>query len=524
MWVWTLFFVLPFFVTSHGAKILAVFMTPSYSHQIVYQPIWRELSLRGHQVTVYTPNPLNDKSLTNLTEYDLGFSYEVLKDHHFEDTKSPSENLKKVLECYKKVFENQMSHKYLQDLIKNVNNETYDLFLVEYIWQSYYAIKEIYNVPMIGLTSLPLTLLASDSLGMDKHPVLDPDIFVQFSFAETLKQRVFSWAYNWIYRIIVKPRWLGQFNAEIKKYFGERIKDVRQLAQEVSLVIGNYNFALQNIKPITPKYVPVSSLHVRPRKALPTDLAQFMDNLKNDVIYFSLGTNVKSSQVSKEKIQQILNVLGRLPYTILWKYETKNLPPNLPKNIIVRKWFPQQDLLGHPKVKLFITQAGIQSLDESILREVPMLIIPFLFDQKINADKCVKLGIAESINFADFTEDELETKINKLLNDQLYRKNIKEQARIITDQPMSSVDTAVYWIEYVIRHKGASHLRYKSVDIPFYQYYMLDVYLFVALISSLLFYILKRIAVIVALSYTAFKKLIVAKIFNWRYTEEKKIK
>lgn len=48
----------------------------SVSHQIVYRPIWRELSLRGHEVTVLTPNPLNDPTLTNLTEIDLGFLYE----------------------------------------------------------------------------------------------------------------------------------------------------------------------------------------------------------------------------------------------------------------------------------------------------------------------------------------------------------------------------------------------------------------------------------------------------------------
>lgn len=63
----------------HGARILGVFAFPSISHQIVFQPIWRELSLRGHQVTVLTPNPIHDQSLTNLTEIDLSFTYKTLK-------------------------------------------------------------------------------------------------------------------------------------------------------------------------------------------------------------------------------------------------------------------------------------------------------------------------------------------------------------------------------------------------------------------------------------------------------------
>lgn len=40
---------------------------------------------------------------------------------------------------------------------------------------------------------------------------------------------------------------------------------------------------------------------------------------------------------------------------------------------------------------------------------------------------------------------------------------------------MRPIDTGVYWIEYVIRHKGAAHLRSPALDLPFYQYLLLDV-------------------------------------------------
>lgn len=51
---------------------------------------------------------------------------------------------------------------------------------------------------------------------------------------------------------------------------------------------------------------------------------------------------------------------------------------------------------------------------------------------------------------------------------------------------MSPLDTAVYWIEYVIRHKGAPHLRSVAADLPWYQYLLLDVAIaFVALILAI---------------------------------------
>lgn len=46
------------------------------------------------------------------------------------------------------------------------------------------------------------------------------------------------------------------------------------------------------------------------------------------------------------------------------------------------------------------------------------------------------------------------------------------------DQPMSGMDKAIWWIEYVLRHKGARHLRSAAADLPFYQYFLLDVIAF----------------------------------------------
>lgn len=50
---------------------------------------------------------------------------------------------------------------------------------------------------------------------------------------------------------------------------------------------------------------------------------------------------------------------------------------------------------------------------------------------------------------------------------------------------MSPIETAMYWTEYVIRHKGAPHLQSAAVGMPWYQYYLIDV-IFVIILSILL--------------------------------------
>jgi glucuronosyltransferase len=43
------------------------------------------------------------------------------------------------------------------------------------------------------------------------------------------------------------------------------------------------------------------------------------------------------------------------------------------------------------------------------------------------------------------------------------------------DQPVSGLDKTIWWIEHVIRHKGAKHLRSPTVDMSWSAYFLLDV-------------------------------------------------
>lgn len=75
------------------------------------------------------------------------------------------------------------------------------------------------------------------------------------------------------------------------------------------------------------------------------DLQSFLDSSKNGVVYFSLGTNVKTSTLPPELIQMFIRAFSQLPYDILWKWDQDTLPGQT-KNIKISKWLPQSDLLS----------------------------------------------------------------------------------------------------------------------------------------------------------------------------------
>ena len=56
-------------------------------------------------------------------------------------------------------------------------------------------------------------------------------------------------------------------------------------------------------------------------------------------------------------------------------------------NIKFIDWAPQNDVLAHPAVKLFVTQSGINSLYEAAYNAVPMVSVPIIGDQINNAAK-----------------------------------------------------------------------------------------------------------------------------------------
>uniref|UniRef100_A0A8C2USC2 UDP-glucuronosyltransferase 2A3-like n=1 Tax=Chinchilla lanigera TaxID=34839 RepID=A0A8C2USC2_CHILA len=75
---------------------------------------------------------------------------------------------------------------------------------------------------------------------------------------------------------------------------------------------------------------------------------------------------------------------------------------------------------------------------------------------------------------------------------QKYKENAMRLSRIHHDQPMKPLDRAVFWVEFVMRHKGAKHLRVAAHDLSWFQYHSLDVIGFLlACVATAIFLVTK---------------------------------
>jgi glucuronosyltransferase len=149
------------------------------------------------------------------------------------------------------------------------------------------------------------------------------------------------------------------------------------------------------------------------------DLQKYLDEAKDGVIFFSLGSNLRSDQLGADKIKVLLDAFKQLPQRILWKWESDTLPGK-PENVKLGKWLPQNDILAHPNLRLFITHGGMMSTQEAVYHGVPIVGIPFFADQHINIHKAVVRGVGENLPFTTLSVDSVLKAIRKILSAPRY--------------------------------------------------------------------------------------------------------
>ena len=155
---------------------------------------------------------------------------------------------------------------------------------------------------------------------------------------------------------------------------------------------------------------------------------------------------------------------------------------------MIRKWMPQNDILAHPNVILFISHGGLFGSTESLYHGVPLLLIPFFGDQFRNAHLVEAAGYGKFIRHQEITEQTFSKAINEIVSDASFLNKAKETSAIFNDNLVHPMDEAMFWIEHVAKFKGAKHLKSHAVNMSWFTYLLLDVILVNAMaVAAILF-------------------------------------
>ena len=138
------------------------------------------------------------------------------------------------------------------------------------------------------------------------------------------------------------------------------------------------------------------------------------------------------------------------------------------------QWLPQNDILGHPKTKLFITHCGGNSQYEALYHGVPMLGVPAVDEQDRNCARAQDKGISLCLETYRLSTHQLHHYIRELIDNAFYRSNVKRRSEIWRSESPIGNQKAGFWIDHVIKY-GGSHLRSVAIEQPVYEISVFDV-------------------------------------------------
>lgn len=415
--------------TANGSNILFLSPFTAPSHSNFFRPVVNVLANRGHSVTFWNGlKPQNESALRNRNQkinLRLLYSPQLEKfnlDHQvkFHDRNNQFHlffNMANRLEIFcKAIYQDPIFHQLMN------TKERYDLIIVEAILNDcVLPLIRILDAPFIYMNGIAPTPWLLDILGSPLALDHFPNPGLSFTDEMNLFQRTFNTISSLV--ILYFRHWFmtSVVDRVARDMLGDNLTTIDEIeSRYLSLLITNTHFSINYQLPTSSAVIEAVGLHCGPPEPLPHELESFVDASGDaGFIIASFGSILKGVDIPNNVRRIFLSTFARLSQRVLWKWEeTIGIKDErIPSNIRLLPWLPQQDLLGHSKVRLFITHGGLFSNQEAVFHGVPLIVLPVFADQPINAQKALDDGYAIRLDWDNLNEEILFNSIQIILTD-----------------------------------------------------------------------------------------------------------
>nr|AAH34837.1 UDP glycosyltransferases 3 family, polypeptide A2 [Mus musculus] len=470
-----------------AAKILTI-STLSASHYIVISRVSQVLHEGGHNVTKLLYESANIPDFRKEKP-----SYQVInwrppedQEKKFADLRhrlteeitygrSKHHTLLKIHQYFGDLCSQLLSRKDIMDFLKN---ENFDLVLLDSMDLCSLLIVEKLGKRFVSF--LPFQFSYMDfglpSAPLSYAPVYGSGLTDQMDFWGRVKNFLMFLDFSMKQREI-----LSQYDSTIQEHFVEGSQPVlSDLLLKAELWFVNSDFALDFARPLFPNTVYVGGLLDKPVQPIPQDLENFISQFGDSgFVLVALGSIVSMIQ-SKEIIKEMNSAFAHLPQGVLWTCKTSHWPKDvsLASNVKIMDWLPQTDLLAHPSIRLFVTHGGMNSVMEAVHHGVPMVGIPFFFDQPENMVRVEAKNLGVSIQLQTLKAESFALTMKKIIEDKRYKSAAMASKIIRHSHPLTPAQRLLGWIDHILQTGGAAHLKPYAFQQPWHEQYMLDVFLF----------------------------------------------
>ena len=283
--------------------------------------------------------------------------------------------------------------------------EEYDLVMYEQFFFLGKHLVEKYNKPVVRIFTAPATnkklmyafISAKGPLSIFKIK------WINKAFTKDIAKGIPMKTDNWLDEIIYNPPALNLVYT---------LREYQPYAEE---------FSEENFKFLGP------SIYERKESAF--------DFVKGNrpVVYISLGTILKGAvaffqnciDAFRDENVDVIISAGK-------KFDVRKLK-NIPENIHIYSSVPQLAVLKMADV--FVTHGGMNSVSEALYLGTPMVVIPFVSDQPVNAQCVEKLGVGKSMDYEKVNKDSLKKMVYDVLSDAEIQKQMEVVQGMIEAAP-----------------------------------------------------------------------------------------
>lgn len=139
-----------------------------------------------------------------------------------------------------------------------------------------------------------------------------PHAILDFGDEMTFAERLYNVALSIFDAAIVRPYFhLPRQTAVAERHFGHLgpLPSLDSLNKNISLTLVYTHRSISYPRPSMPGLISIGGAHIKPTQPLPADLQEFLDGAKNGAVFFSLGTFLKSSSMSKHHLTAFLRTI-----------------------------------------------------------------------------------------------------------------------------------------------------------------------------------------------------------------------
>lgn len=423
-----------------------------------------------------------------------------------------------------------------KDVLEQLIAEKFDVIVYEqYTWLPL-VLAELLNISSrIFISSCPLSEHQTMLTGVPLEFSYVPAVFGPYTDEMSVTERFFNIFRGLSFASTIYYDWNYRVKKDLEDRYGKDFPMPWEIAKKADLVAINTDEFIDYPRPLPPNVIHIGGLGMDHHftQALTSPYKEIMERGRKGVVLFSLGSIVETNKLPKAYMKNVFEAIKKFEdYCFMVKINNKDgyskkLAKKI-KNVYLVDWAPQPPILGkskhfetmhcnlaHPRLHLFVTHGGYNSILEAAYSGVPILGIGMLWDQPRNVKVVERNGWGLTLDKLSlkYTSIEFEQKMRCLLTVVKYKESALRIQRILKTKPQTGEQRLLSYIRFLEQNGGhlpelksiAPHLSvivYHNIDVIFYVVVATTV-----TVGTLAFIIKKLISLFLSFSWTKKQKI-----------------